>query len=206
MHGSVWRVYTEEGFHLLTSRPPRADAVRNRERVLRAGLEVFSERGRAAQIEDVAQRAELGVGTVYRHFETKQALLDALLIARFAQARQVLEDASEISDPWEAFAGSMRAAAELHAGDRAFADVISDQVSSSPTLAPVMSRLDACWGDLIDRGKTAGVLRADLEPGDMRALMCGLARVVGSSPTRASWERYLELLLDGLRPRRTPRA
>lgn len=184
---------------MLTARQPRADAVRNRERVLSAAFEVFSERGRDAQIEDVAVQAGVGVGTVYRHFATKEALLEALAIARFVQAREVLEAAALIEDEWAAFAGAMRAAAELHAGDRAFADVISEQKARSTALEPIMCELDAAWGGLIDRGKAAGVLRADLGPGDMRALMCGLARVVASSPSRASWERYLEILLDGLR-------
>ncbi|MGI8558119.1 MAG: TetR/AcrR family transcriptional regulator [Solirubrobacteraceae bacterium] len=185
----------------MTIRQPRADAVRNRERVLRAGLEVFSERGRDAQIEDVAQCAGVGVGTVYRHFETKEALLDALLIARFAEVRAALmaATASPSADPWSSFAGAMRSAAEFHARDRAFADVISEQVCKSTALAPIMAELDGAWGALIDRGKAAGVLRADLDPSDMRALMCGLARVVASSPSRAAWERYLEIVLDGLR-------
>src|ERR1700756_2007672 len=85
-------------------RPLRADAARNRERVLAAAREAFAEYGRDAQMEDVARRAGVGVGTVYRHFATKEALVDALLETRFRQAMERAREALALEDPWEAVA------------------------------------------------------------------------------------------------------
>lgn len=180
-------------------RPLRADAVRNRASILAAALQEFSERGGSAQIEDVALRAGVGVGTVYRHFATKEALLEALLLERFEQARALLDEALEITDPWEAFASTMRRAADLQSRDRAWADLIAEPSCASPGLGVVFEALEVGWGRLIERGRRAGVLREDLRAADMPALMCGLARVVASAPEPASWQRFLEILLDGLR-------
>ena len=84
-------------------RPLRADARRNREKVLTAARDVFSEHGRDAQMDDVARRAGVGVGTVYRHFPTKEALIEALMVAAFEAIAAQAEAALEIEDPWEAF-------------------------------------------------------------------------------------------------------
>src|SRR5919199_1126344 len=98
----------------LAERPQRADARRNRERVVAAARAEFGERGRDAQMDDVARRAGVGVGTVYRHFPTKRALLEALMLAAFnsiaAEAERALK---EIEDPWEAFATVVRHGAEV---------------------------------------------------------------------------------------------
>ncbi len=83
--------------------PLRADARRNREKVLAAARAVFSEHGRDAQMDDVARRAGVGVGTVYRHFPTKEALIEALMVAAFETIAEAAEAALEIEDPWEAF-------------------------------------------------------------------------------------------------------
>src|SRR5919197_6626891 len=97
----------------------RADARRNRERILAAAKEVFGEKGEDAQMDDVARRAGVGVGTVYRHFPTKEALVHALTDEQFnviaAHARETLE----LADPWEAFERTLWFAGEKTAGDRA---------------------------------------------------------------------------------------
>ena len=85
-------------------RPLRADARRNRKKVLAAARAVFSEFGREAQMDDVARRAEVGVGTVYRHFPTKEALIQALMVDSFQAIAAQATAALEIEDPWEAFA------------------------------------------------------------------------------------------------------
>ncbi|GAC1434743.1 MAG: TetR/AcrR family transcriptional regulator [Solirubrobacteraceae bacterium] len=180
-------------------RPLRADAQRNRAAILAAAREEFSSRGAAAQMEDIAARAGVGVGTVYRHFETKEALLEGLLLQRFEEAQALLDEALEISDPWEAFSGTMRKAAELQARDRAWAGLIAEPLCASPLLGSVHIALEIGWGGLIERGRRAGVLRADLRSADMAALMCGLAQVVANSQQPAAWRRYLDIVLDGVR-------
>ena len=96
-----------------TPKPLRADARRNRERIIAAARTVFAERGVEAQMDDVAREAGVGVGTVYRHFPHKEALLGELVAAKFRAFGDNAERALEVEDPWEAFAGLLRANAEL---------------------------------------------------------------------------------------------
>ena len=111
----------------LTTAPERerADARRNREKVLEAARAVFSEQGRDAQMDDVARRAGVGVGTVYRHFPTKEALIEALMVAAFETIAAAAEEALEIEDPWEAFASVCWRGAETMAADRALSEVFA---------------------------------------------------------------------------------
>ena len=102
----------------------RADARRNRERIVAAARSAFEEAGMDAQMEDVARRAGLGVGTLYRHFPTKEALIGELLAEKFRLLLEGARDALEIEDPWEAFAGTLRRNAELMAADAAVQDVL----------------------------------------------------------------------------------
>src|SRR5919206_2825813 len=103
-------------------RPLRADARRNREKVLAAARTVFSENGRDAQMDDVARRAGVGVGTVYRHFPTKEALIEALMVDAFETIAAHARDALAIEDPWEAFTSVMWRGAEVMAGGRALSE------------------------------------------------------------------------------------
>ena len=111
----------------ISTRPLRADAQRNRDKIVAAARDCFAEAGLDAQMEDVARRAGVGVGTVYRHFPTKDALVRALIVAQMeamtARAPEFLAEAER--DAWGAFAGFMRACADKHEGDRGLAQVIS---------------------------------------------------------------------------------
>jgi AcrR family transcriptional regulator len=189
-----------------TARPPRADAVRNRARVLTAAREAFAQHGSDAQMEDVARRAQVGVGTVYRHFQTKDVLIDALLTQCFTQLVAEVSNALEIPDAWEAINTAFRASAELQARDRCLADVLGERKQTFTATAPIMNDLREVWRQLLDRGQSQGVIRPDVSVADLSSLMCGLANVVNSAPQRGAWERYLSLLLDGLRaaPTLTP--
>lgn len=164
----------------------------------------FAEVGVEAQMEDVARRAGVGVGTVYRHFETKEALVDALLVVRFGQALEVSRAALEIADPWEAVAFAMRGQALLQAQDRCFSDVIGAQLPSSEPVQPVMAELRKVWRELIARAQGAGEMRRDVTVEDVPALMCALATVASRAPATEVWERYLGIMLDGLRVAATP--
>src|SRR4051794_25185236 len=107
----------------VAARPLRADARRNRERVLMAAREVFGEQGREAQMDDVARRAMVGVGTVYRHFPTKEALIDSLVLETFERIIAVAVEQLEHADqPWDALVRTMWAGAEMLAGDRSMSE------------------------------------------------------------------------------------
>ena len=178
----------------------RADAVRNREKVLDAARAAFAEHGPEAQMEDVARRAGVGVGTIYRHFPTKQALAEALVEERFARivayARELLEE----PDPWRAIVRSFEFCATTQEQDRGVADVLARLAGAGATTRPPdrhRADLLAITEAMLDRARAAGTIRPDLEAADMPPLYCGLASVVQAGV--ADWRRYLELLLAGLR-------
>jgi len=133
------------------------------------------------------------VGTVYRHFPTKEALLDALAADRFEQLAGFAQDALEVEDPWEAFEGFMRRGATLQASDLALSQVLADQPDLMRQAACERGDLLSAVEALVERGRAAGVLREDARPEDVPMVMCALARLDGS------WERMLGLVLDGLR-------
>lgn len=203
-------LYTESRFRLSTvietptepaalARPLRADAARNRERVIRAARKAFAERGSEAQMEDVARRAGVGVGTVYRHFTTKQALIDAALVARFSEALAGCRGALQIDDPWEAVRAAFTVVATLNADDRCFSGLVAEQLHLSAAVAPVMVHLRAVWGELFARAQRVGAMRGDVGVEDLPALMCALASVVVRSESASVWQRHLSIMLDGLR-------
>jgi len=178
----------------------RADAVRNRAKVLEAARAAFAEHGAEAQMEDVARRAGVGVGTVYRHFPTKQALAEALVEERFdrtiAFVRGLLD---EEPDPWRALERCFEYCAATQATDRAWAAALA--LMAGGTMGPrehQMRELLALEEQLLAGARAAGVVREDLVATDLPALFCGLASVVQAGGD--AWRRYLELLLDGLRP------
>jgi AcrR family transcriptional regulator len=181
-------------------RPLRADARRNREKVLAAARAVFADQGVDAQMDDVARRADVGVGTVYRHFPTKEALLNALSDELFAVVAVHTRTLLTLDDPWEAFTRAMWFGAEKTAGDRAFTEIMAAQKKWPARTCPGKEDLLVTVGELMDRCKAAGVMREDAIVEDIGLLMCG----VGSAsqmehPVQDAWRRHLAIMLDGLR-------
>lgn len=151
-------------------------------------------------MDEVARRAKVGVGTLYRHFPTKEALLDALVRERFEQITVWAREALETPDSWASFRSLMWRAAELHAQDRALAEGLAE---AKMRAAGQAAEMQACVSELMRRAQADGQIRADAEPEDVGIMMCGLGSVMNlrkSAP--GSWERYLTLMLDGLRPPR----
>jgi len=185
----------------------RADARRNRKRILQACRELFAEHGFDAQIDDIARAAGVGVGTVYRHFPTKVDLLRALIEARFEGLAEAAREGIADPDPWEGFAGFMRYSAGVMARDRALSEAMFEQ--------PEMMR-DGAEGvgmpelleELVGRAQASGELRAETVWEDVPGLICGVGRALSEGrigPMGMSWERYLTIILDGLRaPGATP--
>ena len=176
-------------------RPQRADARRNREAILKAARQIFAKHGSQAQIDDVAKRAKVGVGTVYRHFPTKEALFEALARDKFERLTGLAEKALAVEDPWEAIVVFLKEAAELQAADRMLSEVMRDHGDLMVDAAETCGL--AGLGDrLVQRAQQAGVLRHDIQGTDLGLISCSLAGV----PPVWSWERMLDIALDGLRP------
>ena len=186
----------------IVTRRLRADAVRNRAKVLEAARAAFAEHGAEAQMEDVARRAGVGVGTVYRHFPTKQALAEALIEERFdATIAFVRRLVDEEPDPWRGIVRCFEYCGGIQERDRAWAAVLSLMAGGIAALGPrthQIRELLALEEQLIARAREAKVVREDLTAADMPALFCALASVVQAGSR--NWRRYLDLLLDGLRP------
>jgi AcrR family transcriptional regulator len=178
----------------------RADARRNREKVLEAARAVFSEHGRDAQMDDIARRAGVGVGTVYRHFPTKEALIEALMVNAFQTIADHAQAALEIEDPWEAFASVLWTGAETMAGDRALSEVYASIPGAMESAMPTVEGLRTSVERIMLRAQEAGVLRADAVLDDVPMIMCGIGSATKKEHRCAeSWRRHLMILLDGLR-------
>ena len=178
-------------------RPLRADARRNRRRILAAARDVYARQGGEAQIDDIARAAGVGVGTVYRHFPHKEALLRELLVERFRAIADNAERALEVEDPWEAFAWLMRNNAEFCAGDIGVQQALARGPDTWQYAAAELDRLRATTTQLIQRAQQAGVMRRDFVIDDIPMLMSGLSSTM--AVPGYDWRRHLEIILAGIR-------
>jgi AcrR family transcriptional regulator len=185
-------------------RPLRRDAERNRLRILAAAAQVFTERGLDATLDEVARAAGVGVGTVYRRFPDKEALVAALFRERIDNLVTVAEDACAAPDPWQAIVSYLEYAAGAMAGDTGLRQLMMfgtydrDQVSyAGDRMRPVITRL-------VQRAQASGDLRGDFEATDVKMIAFMLASLAeyAAAVTPDVWRRYLAMLIDGLRPSR----
>src|SRR5256885_772576 len=177
----------------------RADARRNRERVLAAARLQFAAEGLEAQIDDIARAADVGVGTVYRHFPTKEALLQALAADRFTRLAEWAREALQVPDSWQGFCGFLRRSAELGANDRLLSEAMAQQQAFQGAQREKDELMEATAA-LVERAQATGKLRPDIGAQDIAMLMCGLGRATGRGAFdhEMSWERYLEIIIGGL--------
>jgi AcrR family transcriptional regulator len=183
----------------LAEKPLRADARRNREKVLTAARKVFAEQGVDAQMDDVARCADVGVGTVYRHFPTKEALLQALTEELFAVIAAHARELLDHDDPWEAFKDALWFGAEKTAGDRAFSELVAAHKKAMTECAGQVD-LTITVGELMRRCIEAGTMRPDAMIDDIPLVMCGVGSASAMAhPVPESWRRHLGIVLDGLR-------
>jgi AcrR family transcriptional regulator len=185
----------------MTSAPLRRDARANRERILEAARAVFADDGIEASVEQIAQRAGVGMGTLYRRFPTKEDLIDAVLEDSLDAFVAVAEDALAAEDAWAGFCEFLERALDLHAGNRALKDVLATGEHGRARLEAARERLRPLVGELVGRAQASGALRSDFVPEDLPLVFWTGGRVVEASAEVAPdlWRRYLGLLLDGLR-------
>jgi AcrR family transcriptional regulator len=182
-------------------RPLRADAERNRKRILDAGRTVFAEHGLGVGVDVVAREAGVGVGTLYRRFPTKEALLQAIAEDRVEALRAGLAEIDE-PDPWAAFAAAAARLARKAASDRGFFEALHEAPDLIAVPASAREGAIAAIAPFLARAQAAGVVRADAVPMDVLVLCSNAGRMPRwrSEAEPDLWRRYLGLMLDGLRP------
>ena len=179
-------------------KPLRADARRNREAILSAAKAVFAKQGEDAQMDDIARRAKLGVGTLYRHFPTKSALIEALLADRFEQIAQFLAEGLEDADPFRGLCSSMWRGAELAARDLGVSQLFAAHIAEATDAHRAQQKTLRLASELIARAQASGQLREDFAAFDIPVVMCGVTQAMHMGP-KDSWRRHLRLIFDGMR-------
>jgi len=185
-------------------RPLRADAARNRARVLDAARTAFAEAGLDVGVEEIARRAGVGKGTLYRRFPTKEALVRAIFEDILGELEHIVASTETEPDPWTAFTTYLTATARLQASNQGFYDVVAQRLGAAALTDEQRQRVMSATARMLQRAQQANVVRADLVPEDVQLLL----RMVGAttrpamdgSPMDDHWPRYLGLLLDALRP------
>jgi AcrR family transcriptional regulator len=189
------------------ARPPggvvralRADARRNRTAIIAAAKRLFADEGLDAQMPDVAQAAKVGVGTVYRHFPTKEDLIAALAGDRFERLAEKARDGIQAEDPWEGLCDFIRFSAEIQAEDRGLCEVMGSRPEVMAASAYAVG-LDKLCDKLVKRAQRSGDLRKDLDWEDIPMIACSLGRITAAEagPAVGRWPRLVEIVIDGLR-------
>ena len=179
-------------------RPMRADARRNYDKLVAAARAVFSEDGTSAPLENVAERAGVGIGTLYRHFPTRQALLEAVYVDEVEAMARAADDLSELP-PWDALSQWLHQYVGFAATKRALTEALVEAAPDSDVLLSCRTAILGAGTALIERAQRAGVVRADTNFTDVVRMVSGIAMVPTTEPGQK--ERLLELALDGLRYR-----
>jgi AcrR family transcriptional regulator len=179
----------------------RVDAARNRAAIVEAAREVFAEQGLDAPLDEIARRAGTGNATLYRRFPTREDLVSAVFAARMAEHLAAVEAGLTDPDPWNGFASYMRTVAVMQSRDRGIADLVTTDVSSAPEIEQLRS--DAFDGlvRLVERARSAGVLRADFTTQDVVVVLMANAGLVerAHGVTAQASARLVHVLLDGFR-------
>ncbi|HXM15563.1 MAG TPA: TetR/AcrR family transcriptional regulator [Candidatus Eremiobacteraceae bacterium] len=182
------------------ARRPRADAVRNRERVLAAAKLVFSKGGADASLEAVAKRAQVGIGTLYRHFPTREALFEAVFRREVHQLSELAEQLKDETSPVEALRRWLHSDIELVATKKGMSAALALTINSSSKLhADSLERLAKAVGVLLDRAVAAGEIRSDISPKDLLRALVGMCYMQDQPGWQASVVRLVDIFVDGLR-------
>jgi AcrR family transcriptional regulator len=181
-------------------RPLRADARRNRERVLAAAQEAFAAEGLAVPLDEIARRAGVGAGTVYRHFPTKEALFEAAIVDRVDRIIASARELADAADPVPAFFDFLARLVAEGSVKRDLADAVGG--ADAPAYLRPVHELNTVIGTLLTRAQEAGGVRADIDVDDLMRLVKGAFLAThGSTATPAQRDRAFAVVFDGLRAR-----
>ncbi|MEV6057491.1 TetR/AcrR family transcriptional regulator [Streptomyces sp. NPDC052107] len=189
-------------------RPRRADARTNRERILNVAEEVFGKGGQSASTEEVARLANVGIATVFRHFPTKAALLEAVLVQRFDRLRAQAESLSRATDPGAAFFDFFSHLVADATGKIAIGEALLEAGGGNDgDAAQASDRLRQAVGALLQHAQRAGAVRDDVELPEVYALLAATSRASAHAHLAEEVrDRMLAIVFDGLAPLRKPRA
>jgi AcrR family transcriptional regulator len=179
----------------------RRDAQRNRDLILAAARTAFAAEGLGVPVEDIARRAGVGMGTLYRRFASKEDLIDAVLVDAVEQYAEAAESALAEEDAWDGFCAFLERALSLHAENRGLKDLIATREHGRTRTAAMRARVQPALTRLIKRAQEQGALRADFTLQDIPLVLWSGGRVIEATSTVAPelWRRSLGLMLDGLR-------
>jgi AcrR family transcriptional regulator len=183
----------------MSERPLRADARRNRDRVLAAARVAFAERGFTVPLDDIAEAAGVGPGTVYRHFPTKEALFEAVSLARVQELAADARARAGAADPGAAFTGFLERITEEADAKRDLPDALAG--AGAARVAEAVTEVHDALAALLARAQDAGAARHDVSATDLIALLKGLLHAVRSDPDPQLRHRLLAVVRDGLRPK-----
>ncbi|MEU9074077.1 TetR/AcrR family transcriptional regulator [Kitasatospora sp. NPDC004745] len=184
-------------------RPLRADAARNRARLLDVATEVFTTRGVATPTEEIARAAGVGVGTLFRHFPTKEALLEAVMVRRLETIAARTAELTAGAEPAEAFFDGFRLVIDQSAGKDEFTQALAAAgVDAHASLRESSGAIRAQLAELLAGAQRAGAVRPELGLPELIALLVGVGATMEQlGPDREARERIFEVVFDGLRPR-----
>jgi len=183
----------------IEKRKPRADAIRNRERVLEAAKAVFSQGGPEASLEAVARRAGVGIGTLYRHFPTREALYEAVYRREVEQLVELAKNLETKIAPVEALRRWLRAGVEFMATKKGMAAALAMAAhASSELVAYSLDRLTRAVGELLQRAAAAGEIRADIDPEDLLRALVGMCYAHDGTGWQPKVLRLVDVFIDGL--------
>jgi AcrR family transcriptional regulator len=191
---------TDESIQPAPTRPKRADAQRNYEKVIGAAREAFAEGGESTSLEEIARRAGVGIGTLYRNFPNRQALLEALYVGEVEEICRVAAELDDGVDPWEALSSWFESFIGYIATKQALAAELSNYLERDAALFTGCRALLFAAGDpLLKRAQEAGVVRPDVGIGDVIQMVVAIAKIPTSEPGQT--EQIVRIALDGLRYR-----
>jgi AcrR family transcriptional regulator len=179
-----------------TGKPLRADARRNRARVLEVAEQTFAKRGLAVSIDEIAQQAGVGVGTIYRHFPTKEALFGAIVVDRIQRLVDEARALADADDPGEAFFRYFTHVIEEAVLNKALYEALSEEAGLETAIGELGERLVAAQGVLLTRAQRAGAVRKDVDAGDLKALVTGCVAMESQGIVAG---RMTTVVCDGLR-------
>ena len=184
-----------------TRKTLRRDAQRNRERIVSSARSLFARDGVDVSVDDITREAGVGMGTLYRHFPTKEELIDAVLEDAFDDLVELAEEAVAAEDAWAGFTGFLEQALAQHAVNRGLKDVLATHEQGRERAKAMRERIRPLLRQMIERAQSQGTLRADVTAEDIPLVFWTGGRVIETTVTVAPdhWRRYLGLLLDGLR-------